>query len=307
MKKIINRRLPRNTMKDTKADRVFYVVNGVLMFLLFLLYAWPLWFILIASVSDPNYVQAGQVLLWPKGFHWGGYKLILENEALVRGYLNSIVYTVAGTILNIIMTICAAYPLSKKDFLPRKFFATFFIFTMYFSGGLIPLFLQVRDLGLYNSPLAMIVPSAVSIYNVLILRSNFMYGVPESLQEAAVLDGANTFQMLWKVILPLVKPTLAVLVLYYAVGHWNDYFSALVFLKDNELMPLQTVLRDILIVGKIDMSTGGMEMEAIIEKLKTAQTLKYSIIVISTVPLMLVYPFIQKHFVKGIMVGAVKG
>ena len=178
---------------------------------------------------------------------------------------------------------------------------------MYFSGGLIPLYLQVKNLGLYNSPLAMIVPSAISIYNVLILRSFFMYGVPKSLEEAALLDGANTAQMLWRVILPLVKPTLAVLVLYYAIGHWNDYFSALIFLKDKELMPLQTILRDVLITGKIDMASSGMEMEAVIQKLKTAQTLKYSVIVVSTVPLMLVYPFIQKYFVKGIMLGAVKG
>ena len=178
---------------------------------------------------------------------------------------------------------------------------------MYFSGGLIPLFLQVKSLGLYNSPLAMLVPGAISVYNVLILRSFFMYGVPRSLEEAAILDGANTFQMLVRVILPLVKPTIAVLVLYYAVGHWNDYFSALIYLKDRNLMPLQTVLRDILIVGKIDMVSSGMEMEAVIAKLKTAQTLKYSVIIVSTVPLMLVYPFIQKYFVKGIMIGAVKG
>lgn len=227
--------------------------------------------------------------------------------AILRGYLNSILYTVVGTALNLVMTICAAYPLSRSDFLPRKVLTVLFVFTMYFSGGLIPLYLQVKNLGLYNSPLAMIVPSAISIYNVLILRSFFMYGVPKSLEEAALLDGANTAQMLWRVILPLVKPTLAVLVLYYAIGHWNDYFSALIFLKDKELMPLQTILRDVLITGKIDMASSGMEMEAVIQKLKTAQTLKYSVIVVSTVPLMLVYPFIQKYFVKGIMLGAVKG
>ena len=270
---------PHRGIRNSRADRVFYGVNGVLMALTFLLYAWPLWFVLIASFSDPNLVQAGQVLLLPKGFHLGGYKLILEYQDILRGYLNSILYTVVGTALNLVMTICAAYPLSRSDFLPRKVL----------------------------TPLAMIVPSAISIYNVLILRSFFMYGVPKSLEEAALLDGANTAQMLWRVILPLVKPTLAVLVLYYAIGHWNDYFSALIFLKDKELMPLQTILRDVLITGKIDMASSGMEMEAVIQKLKTAQTLKYSVIVVSTVPLMLVYPFIQKYFVKGIMLGAVKG
>ena len=294
-------------IRDSRADRAFYGFNGVVMVILFLLYAWPLWFVLIASVSDPNLVQAGEVLLWPKGFHLSGYSLILEYKDILRGYMNSIIYTVVGTTLNIIMTICAAYPLSRRDFMPRNILAALFIFTMYFSGGLIPTFLQIRDLGLYNSPWAMMLPCAVSVYNVLILRSFFMYGIPASLEEAAVLDGANTFQMLWHVLLPLVKPTLAVLVLYYAVGHWNDYFSALIYLKDKELMPLQTILRDILVVGKIDKQITAAEMEAIIQKMKQAQTLKYSVIVVSTVPLMLVYPFIQKHFVKGVMVGAVKG
>ena len=299
--------LPRRRIRDSRADKTFYAVNGVVTVLLFVVYAWPLWFVLISSVSDPNLVQAGEVLLWPKGFHLEGYKLIVEYKDILRGYWNSIVYTVVGTAINLIMTVCAAYPLSRRDFMPRKILAALFIFTMYLSGGLIPTFLQVKNLGLYNTPWAMMIPCAVSIYNVLILRSFFMYGIPASLEEAAVLDGANTFQMLWHVMLPLVKPTLAVLVLYYAVGHWNDYFSALIYQKDKTLMPLQSVLRDVLIVGKIDMQTGGMEMEAIIQKMKQAQTLKYSVIVVSTVPLMLVYPFIQKHFVKGIMVGAVKG
>jgi len=297
----------QNRIRDSRADRAFYIVNRIIMILLFVLFAWPLWFVLIASFSDPNYVQAGQVLLLPKGFHLGGYELILEYKDILRGYLNSIIYTGVGTAINIVMTICAAYPLSRSDFMPRRILTVIFVFTMYFSGGLIPLYLQVRNLGLYNSPLAMIIPSAVSIFNVLILRSFFMYGVPKSLEEAALLDGANTAQMLWHVVLPLVKPTLAVLVLYYAVGHWNDYFSALIFLKDNELMPLQTVLRDVLITGKIDMASSGMMMEDVIQKLKTAQTLKYSVIVVSTVPLMLVYPFIQRYFVKGVMLGAVKG
>ena len=305
MKKLLSRR--RRGIRNSHADRVFYGVNTVVMLLVFVIYAWPLWFVLIASFSDPNLVQAGKVLLLPRGVHLGGYKLILEYMDILRGYLNSIFYTVAGTVLNLVMTIFAAYPLSKQDFMPRRLLTVLFIFTMYFSGGLIPLYLQVRDLGLYNSPLAMILPSAVSIYNVLILRSFFLYGVPKSLEEAALLDGANTAQLLWNVSLPLVKPTLAVLVLYYAIGHWNDYFSALIFLKDKELMPLQTILRDVLITGKIDMSSSGMEMQAVIEKLKTAQTLKYSVIVVSTLPLMLVYPFIQKYFVKGIMIGAVKG
>lgn len=301
------KRAHRKRRRATGADRVFYIVNGIVMGILFFIYAWPLWFIVVSSFSDPNLVTSGKVFLLPKGLHFSGYELILEYKDILTGYANSLLYTIIGTALNIFMTILAAYPISRQDFVLRKFFTIFLVFTMYFSGGLIPLFLQVRDLGLYNSPLAMIIPGAVSVYNVLILRSFFMYGVPKSLEEAAILDGANTLQMLVRVVLPLVKPTIAVLVLYYAVGHWNDYFSALIYLKDRNLMPLQTVLRDILIVGKIDMSSSGMEMEAVIAKLKTAQTLKYSVIIVSTVPLMLAYPFIQKYFVKGIMIGAVKG
>ena len=297
----------RRGYKPGGSDQRFYIFNGILMGVIFFIYAWPLWFIAVASFSDPNLVTSGKVFLLPKGFHLNGYRLIMEYRDILVGYANSILYTVAGTALNIVMTILAAYPISRQDFGLRRVFTIFLVFTMYFSGGLIPLFLQVKSLGLYNSPLAMLVPGAISVYNVLILRSFFMYGVPRSLEEAAILDGANTFQMLVRVILPLVKPTIAVLVLYYAVGHWNDYFSALIYLKDRNLMPLQTVLRDILIVGKIDMVSSGMEMEAVIAKLKTAQTLKYSVIIVSTVPLMLVYPFIQKYFVKGIMIGAVKG
>ena len=298
--------IKKRRKKHSRADQTFYVMNAIIMSALFVIYAWPLWFIVIASFSDPNYVTLGQVLILPKGIHLGGYKLIAENQDIFRGYVNSILYTIVGTALNIVLTICAAYPLAKKDFMFRKFVTIMLIVTMYFSGGLIPLFLQVKSLGLYNSPLAMIIPGAISVYNVLLLRSFFMYGVPQSLEEAARIDGASTLQLLIRIILPLVKPTLAVLVLYYAVGHWNDYFSALIYIKDKKYLPLQSVLRDILVVGNIDMSTGGLEMEAIIAKLKRAQTLKYSVIVVSTLPLMLVYPFIQKHFVKGIMLGAVK-
>ena len=297
----------KNAIRQSASDRRFYVFNTVFMIIVFLLYAWPLWFVLISSFSDPDLVQAGKVVLFPRGLHLGGYTRIFDYPDILRSYLNSVFYTVAGTTLNIVMTVCAAYPLSREDFMPRKFLTFLFVATMYISGGLIPTFLVVRGLGLYNTVFAMILPGAVSIYNALILRSFFLYGIPKSLEEAAVLDGANTLQMLIRVMLPLVKPTLAVLVLYYAVGHWNDYFSALIYINDRRLLPLQSVLRDVLIVGKIDQTTSMLEMEAIIKKMKQAQTLRYSVIVVSTVPLMCVYPFIQKYFVKGIMIGAVKG
>ena len=296
-----------NGLKNSRADKAFYLFNGIFMLVIFLLFAWPLWFVVIASFSDPNLVQIGQVWLWPRGFHLDGYELLVQYPDILRGYLNSIIYTTSGTALNIVMTICAAFPLSRMDFVPRKFFTIFFIITMYFGGGLIPYFLQVRGLGLYNNPLVFIIPSAISFGNVLILRSFFMCGIPKGIEEAAVIDGANSFQLLVKVLLPLTKPVLAVLVLYNAVGRWNDFFTPLIFIQNRNLIPLQTVLRDILIVGNIDLSITGLEMEALVQKLRIAQTLRYSVIIVSTVPLMLAYPFVQKHFVKGVMLGAIKG
>lgn len=297
----------RKGIRETKQDRVFNGVNLVFMLFIFIVFAWPIWFVIVASFSDPNAVTSGRVWLWPVSFHTGGYAMTLENTEIWRGYLNSILYTLLGTAVNMVLTIITAYPLSRMDFMPRKILTVAFVITMYFGGGMVPMFLQVKDLGLTNTIWAMIVPGAISIYNVLLLRSFFLYGVPKSLEEAAMLDGASLLQMLLKIYLPLVKPTLAVLVLYYAVGHWNDYFSALLYINDRGLYPLQYILREILISSKIDQSVNGLDAASIMKKLKDAGTMKYAIIIISTLPLMIVYPFIQKYFVKGIMLGAVKG
>lgn len=289
------------------SDRSFYFVNRLVMIAIFLIFAWPVWFIIIASISDPNMVSMGKVMLVPKGLHLGGYQLVFDNKDVWIGYRNSILYTVLGTLINMIMTVCAAYPLSRMDFWPRKTLTILFLATMYFGGGMIPTYLQVKSLGLVNTIWGMMLPGAVSIFNVLLLRSFFLYGVPKSLEEAANLDGANALQLLVRVYLPLVKPTLAVLVLYYAVGHWNDYFSALLYISKRDLYPLQSFLRDILISGQIDMNIIGLDPEAVMNKIKVAGTLKYALVIVSTLPLMIVYPFVQKHFVKGVMMGAVKG
>ena len=277
------------------------------MIFIFLIFAWPLWFVMIASFSDPNAVNAGKVIFFPVDAHLEGYKMVFTNKDIWMGYINSIFYTVVGTAVNMIMTIFAAYPLSRMEFMPRKFFTVMFLITMYFGGGMIPTFLQVKALGLVDSRLAMIIPGAVSIFNVLLLRSFFMYGVPKSIEEAAMLDGANPYQLLIRIYLPLVKPTLAVLVLYYAVGHWNDYYSALIYMNNRDYFPLQSILREILISDKIDLEAGALNAQSAMERMKIAGTMKYSVIIVSTLPLMLIYPFIQKHFVKGIMIGAVKG
>jgi putative aldouronate transport system permease protein len=290
------------------SDKIFDIVNVAVMIVLLIIFIWPLWFTVIASLSSPKEVWLGNVILWPKEFTLTAYNAILEYKTIWIGYRNTIFYTVVGTILNIILTICAAYPLSRKDFVPRNFFMFMFMLTMYFSGGLIPTYMVVSKLNLINTPWAMIIPGAVSIYNVIITRTYFINSIPSSLQEAAELDGANSFKFLVKIVLPLSKPIIAVIALYYAVGHWNDFFSALIYINDKDLMPLQSFLRDLLMTNKMSLSNlQGLDAAQTEARMQLAQTLKYSAIIVSTVPVLCIYPFIQKYFVKGIMIGSVKG
>lgn len=294
--------------KFLRSDRVFDVVNVAVMIFMVILFVWPLWFVVIASVSDPNQVWSGNVILWPKGFTTVAYEALADYSMIWVGYRNTIIYTVVGTLVNLVMTVCAAYPLSRKNFMPRNFFMVMFMITMYFGGGLIPTYLVVNSLNLINTPWAMIIPGACSIYNVIIMRTYFINSIPHSLQEAAELDGANAFQFLMKVVLPLSKPIIAVVALYYAVGHWNDFYTALLYINDQDLLPLQSFLRDILMSNKMSLNgMQGLDAAAAEAKMQLSQTLKYSVIIVSTVPVLCVYPFIQKYFVKGIMIGSVKG
>lgn len=224
--------------KFLRSDRVFDVVNVLFMVVMLIIFVWPLWFVVIASVSDPNEIWNGNVLLIPKGFTMVAYEALADYSMIWTGYRNTIIYTVVGTLVNLVMTVCAAYPLSRKDFMPRNFFMVMFMITMYFGGGLIPTYLVVSNLNLINTPWAMIIPGACSIYNVIIMRTYFINSIPHSLQEAAELDGANAFQFLMKVVLPLSKPIIAVVALYYAVGHWNDFYTALLYINDQDLLPL---------------------------------------------------------------------
>lgn len=294
--------------KRSFSDKTFDVVNVIVMVVLLFIFIWPLWFILIASFSNPSEVWLGNVILWPKDFTLIAYEAIIEYEAIWIGYRNTIFYTVVGTFVNVVLTICAAYPLSRKDFMPRNFFMFMFMVTMYFGGGLIPTYLVVSNLKMVNTPWAMIIPSAVSIYNVIIMRTYFMNSIPYSLQEAAELDGANSFKYLIKIVLPLSKPILAVIGLYYAVGHWNNFFSALIYINDKDLMPLQSFLRDLLMSNKMSIGNlQGLDAAQTEAKMQLSQTLKYSAIIVSTVPVLCIYPFIQKYFVKGVMIGSIKG
>lgn len=295
------------TIKNKYNDKVFDAVNIIIMCVLLFVFVWPLWFVLIASFSNTTALAKGEVFLWPVGFSFDSYTMMFEYTAIWRGYLITTVVTGIGTIINLALSICCAYPLSCKNFKPRKVITYILMFTMYFHGGMIPTYMVVRNVKLLDSIWAMIIPSAISFYNCLIIRSYMMNSIPEELREAATLDGANAAQYLFKVILPLSKPVLAVVGLYYMVAHWNNYYSALLYIYDEKLYPLQSVLRRLLYMSS------NIEVESVTDPAELARLyqlsvqMKYSVLIAATIPVLCVYPFIQKYFVKGMMVGAVKG
>jgi len=293
-------------MKKTLADRVFDVFDVALMIVLLVIFAWPLWFVLIASISDPDLVTAGKVLFWPKGITFGGYEMVFEYKQIWVGYGNSLIYMIVGTLCSMVMSICLAYPMSEKTFAPRKILMAFFMFTMYFSGGLIPTYLVFKKLNMLDTRAVMVFHNMVSVYNCLIIRSYFMNSIPGELMEAATLDGANSASYLVKVVLPLSKPVFAVVGLYYAVAYWNNYTKGLYFIYDRALLPLQNILRSLLLTAEL-MTDLMADPELAMEAYEQSQAMKYGVIIVAALPMMCLYPFIQKHFVKGVMVGAVKG
>lgn len=280
--------------------------NYLVLTLLLILILYPLIFVLSASFSSGSAVTSGRVWLWPVEPTLAGYEAIFKNRMVLVGFYNSFFYTIVGTLINVVMTILAAYPLSRPDLPGRRVIAFLFFFTILFGGGLIPTYLVVRDLGMLSTRWAMIIPGALSVWNVLIARTFFENNIPRELREAAELDGCDDFNFLWRVVLPLSGSIIAVLALFYSVGHWNSYFNALIYLYDQNLWPLQLVLRDILVQNQIDptMMVDAREMAA---KAQLRELLKYSLIVVATVPLLIAYPFVQRHFVKGVMIGSVKG
>lgn len=292
--------------RQGRGDKTFDVINLIILVLILLAVLYPLYFIVIASFSDPDAVAAGKVWLFPVGFNIDGYKEIFKNSDLWTGYANSIKYTVIGTSVNIAMTIPAAYALSRKELVGRNFFMTMITFTMFFGGGLIPTYLLVNKLGLYNTMWALILPGAVSVYNLIVTRTYFVQNIPEELFEAGQIDGCTYFSFFAKVIIPVSKPIIAVMVLMYAVGHWNSYFNALIYIKDRELYPLQVILRELLIQQEASAGMAGDAISAA-EQQRLADMLKYGIIIVSSLPVLIMYPFVQKYFVKGMMIGSVKG
>jgi putative aldouronate transport system permease protein len=288
------------------SDGLFDAVVTVIIILITLVILYPLYFVVIASISDPSLVTSGQVILIPKGLNVDGYKFILRDHRILTGYGNTIFYTVFGTVLALVITIPAGYALSRKDLPFRNLLMMFVLFTKFFSGGLIPTYLVVNRLGLVNTRYVLIILGAFSVFNLILCRTFFVNTLPDELREAAEVDGCGTFRFFMQIVLPLSSSIIAIMVLYYAVSYWNSFFNALIYVSDNKYYPLQMIMRDILITGQ-SLQADITDPEAYEEMLRIAQSIRYGIIIVSSLPVLMLYPFVQKHFVKGVMIGSLKG
>ncbi|WCF09060.1 carbohydrate ABC transporter permease [Paenibacillus thiaminolyticus] len=287
-------------------DRIFDVVNYVLLTLVMIIVLYPLLFVLSASVSNPETVLRGEMWLIPKQINFDAYAKIFQNKDILLGYGNTILYTLLGTAINLIMTICAAYPLARKDFLGRGLITGMIVFTMFFGGGLIPTYLLIKNLNMLDTLWVMVIPNAVAVWNIIIMRTFFQQSIPGEIQEAAMIDGCSHMQTLLRIVLPLSMPIIAVMVLFYAVGHWNSYFNALIYLSSKDKFPLQLILREILIQS----DSGDMiklTSESAVKMKMSVEGLKYAVLIVANLPMLVLYPFLQRYFVKGIMIGALKG
>lgn len=295
----------KNKIKDSKTDLVYYIISGIILGLLAIIVIYPLYFVIIASISDTDAVLNGEVWLYPVQMTIQGYARLFQEKLIWTGYLNTIIYTVLGTIFNIVLTIPAGWALSR-DYLPfRKIIMPILIITMFFGGGLIPYYLVCEALGLVENPLILIIGGGVSVYNVFMCKSYFQTNVPKELIEASEIDGCGELRTFFDIALPLSKSIISVMILFYAVGHWNNYVDALIFITDEKYYPLQLVLKNIL-VSVESQSQGGADSETITEQLKIANQIKYSSIIVSSLPVIIFYPFIEKHFDQGMLVGSFK-
>ncbi|MDX8045544.1 carbohydrate ABC transporter permease [Gracilibacillus sp. S3-1-1] len=291
-------------MRKTLGERLFDWANITFLVLLSIVTLYPLLYILFASLSDPAYVaQARGIILAPKDFTVEAYKMVFNNPMIVTSYLNTLFYVVVGTTVNILLTSLGAYALSRKNVMWSNVIMFMIVFTMFFEGGLIPLYLLVGELNLIDTRWALILPTAVSAFNLIIMRTAFQ-GIPESLEESARIDGANDFTILFKIVLPLSMPVVAVMILFYGVFHWNSWFHAMIFLQDRELFPVQLILREILIANDTSSMTSGVSA---VDAMPIGETVKYATIIVATLPILCLYPFLQKYFVKGVMIGGIKG
>jgi len=293
-------------VKESAGDRLFDIINYILLAIVLTVVLYPLIFVAVASISNPAAVVKGEVWLLPKEINFTGYEKVFANKEILNGYVNTIIYTVAGTIVNVGMTILAAYPLSRKDFRGRNIFTALFVFTMFFSGGLIPTYLIVKDLGMTNTMWALIIPNAVAVWNIIIMRTFFQQSIPFEIQESAQMDGCGNFKILLKIILPLSMPILAVMTLFYSVAHWNSFFSALIYLTERDKYPLQLFLREILIQSNMQDMIQTNE-ESLAKTIMEAESIKYALVIVANLPILMLYPFLQRYFVKGMVIGAIKG
>lgn len=293
-------------IKRSKEDLIFDIVNYIVLGLALIVVLYPLYFIVIASISNPDAVNNGAVWLKPVGVTWEGYRRIFQDSRIWLGYRNTIAYTVVGTLINISLTMMIAYPLSRKDFSGRGFLMMFLLITMYFNGGLIPTYLVVKKLHLVDNWWVMVILGAVSVYNVIIARTFLQNNIPDELYEAASIDGCSHFVFFIKIVLPLSKAIIAVLTLYYGIAHWNEFMRALIYLRDEKLYSLQIILRSILVQN---MSQDQMmsDIDNLSEMERIGELIKYGVIIVASLPVLVLYPFLQKYFVQGVMIGSVKG
>lgn len=302
-----NKSVKKKRLRGTGgSDRTFYIISGIGLSLFLLAVLYPIVFVVAASFSSGQAVSAGKVFLWPVDFSLEGYKTVFHNKDILIGFKNSIVYTVVGTLINLVMTMISAYALSRDDVPGTNKIMLIFTFTMFFSGGMIPTYMLIRSLHMLDSIWSMVIPGAVGVYNLIIARTFIKNSIPAELLDAAKIDGCSDIKYFTMIVLPLSKAIIAVLVLFYGVGHWNSYFNPMLYLNSRELFSLPIFLKEILIANQIDPST-VTDPELQMQIAQIADVIKYALIVVSTIPVLVIYPFIQKYFVKGVMIGSVKG
>ena len=299
-----------HALKRTRGDVIYDTVIFIILTFIFFLVAYPLYFVIISSISDPIEVSAGKVVLTPVGFTWDGYTEVFKTKTVMRGFRNSLIITGMGTFINLLVTIPTSYALSRPDFSLKRPITLFYILTMFVGGGMMPTYVIVRDTGLLDTWWALILPGCLGVYNMIVARTFFKTNIPLELMEAAKLDGCGNTKFFIYIVLPLSGAITAILCLYYGVGHWNSYFSALIYIQKRELWPLQMELRNILVLNSNVQTKALMTEEELLEKKRLEalkEMMKYSLIIISSIPVLIIYPFVQKHFVKGVMIGSVKG
>ena len=298
--------IAKNRISASRDDLVYYIISGFIMSVLLVMALYPLVFVLSASFSSGDAVSSGKVILWPVELNLEGYKTVFRNNDILRAYWNTLLYTAAGTLINVSMALITAYPLSRRDLRGRGFLMLIFTFTMFFSGGMIPSYINISNLHLMNTFWVMVLPGALSVYNMIVTRTFIQTSIPYEMLEAASIDGCNDTKYFFSFVLPLSKAIIAVNTLFSAVNHWNAYFNAMIYLNDRDKLPLQNIMRELLVLNEMNLSD-LVDPEQALLMLNSVAVLKYALIVVATVPILCAYPFAQKYFVKGVMIGSVKG